>query len=351
MLVAIASRNSQSHLSVTTMIDYPQRLKLAQLPTPFYPLDRYRAALQKDVKAVPRIWVKRDDLTGCLTSGNKVRKLEFLLAEAKSQGSNVLITSGGVQSNHCRAVAVLGAQLGFQVHLLLRLDRDPDCIGNLLIDQLTGAEISYYSPQQFNRLDDLFDHWQQHYAAKGLSSYSIPTGGSNGTGLWGYIAAAQELQQDFHTQRIKPRQIVHATGSGGTQAGLTLGCNLLGLSPEVVGYAVCDDRHYFERKIHEDILSWREKYAVSTTVENLNIQTDDQFIGPGYGVAEPPVFELIKALAKLEGIVLDPVYTGKAFYGMVETIKQGRFSANDDIVFMHTGGFFGLLAQQQLLNL
>jgi len=333
------------------MIDYPQRLKLAQLPTPFYPMDRYRTELQKACSDVPRLWVKRDDLTGCLTSGNKVRKLEFLLAEAKSQGCDVLITSGGVQSNHCRAVAVLGAQLGFQVHLLLRLDREPECTGNLFLDELTGAEISYYSPQEFSRLDHLFDHWQQHYAAKDLSSYSIPTGGSNGTGLWGYIAAAEELQQDFHAQNIKPHQIIHATGSGGTQAGLTLGCNLLGLYTEVLGYAVCDDRRYFEQKIRDDILSWREKYAASINFEDLKIQTDDQFIGPGYGIADPPVFELIKSLAKLEGIVLDPVYTGKAFYGMVETIKQGRFNTNDDIVFMHTGGFFGLLAQQQLLNL
>lgn len=333
------------------MIDYPQRLQLAQLPTPFYPLDRYRAELQKACSDVPRLWVKRDDLTGCLTSGNKVRKLEFLLAEAKYQGCNALITSGGVQSNHCRAVAVLGAQLGFKVHLLLRLDREPDCIGNLFLDQLTGAEISYYSPEEFTHLDHLFDHWQQHYAANGLSSYSIPTGGSNGTGLWGYIAAAEELQQDFQTQSIRPRQIIHATGSGGTQAGLTLGCNLLGLSTDVVGYAVCDDRHYFEQKIRDDIRSWREKYAEPISLEDLYIQTDDQFIGPGYGIADPPVFELIKTLAKLEGIVLDPVYTGKAFCGMVETIRQGRFSAKDDIVFVHTGGFFGLLAQQQRLNL
>lgn len=333
------------------MLAYPERLNLAQTPTPFYALDRFRSHLQKYSDSVPRLWIKRDDLSGCLTSGNKVRKLEFLLAEARQKGCTTLITSGGVQSNHCRAVAVLGAQLGFHVHLLLRLDRDPEPVGNLFLDQLMGAEINLYSPREFKRLDQLFEYWQEHYAEQEISSYSIPTGGSNGTGLWGYISAAEELQRDFTREQIKPTTLIHATGSGGTQAGLTLGCRMLDMDVRILGYAVCDDAQYFHNKVLEDILEWRDKFAQQVDTDLLSINTNANYIGPGYGVAEPVIFETIKTLAQIEGIVLDPVYTGKAFFGMIEDIKQGQYSSDQDIVFLHTGGLFGLLAQQQSLNL
>ena len=333
------------------MFDYPPRLNLAQIPTPFYALDRLRQHLQTECYIVPRIWIKRDDVTGCLASGNKVRKLEFLLAEAKSNGCTTLITSGGIQSNHCRAVSVLGAQLGFSVHLLLRLDKAPEPVGNLFLDQLMGAKISLYSQQEFTQLDQIFSHWQQHYQNLGESAYAIPTGGSNATGLWGYIAGAQELQQDFMREEITPSVLVHATGSGGTQAGLTVGFGLLDNDIRINAYAVCDDADYFHNKVLQDIHDWVSQYGIAFKTDALNIATNDNYIGPDYGIADPHVFDLIKDLAKMEGLVLDPVYTGKAFYGMVEDIKQGLFDNDGDIVFLHTGGLFGLLAQQQLLEM
>lgn len=332
------------------MISYPDRLNLAQIPTPFYRLDRLTEMLRSEGAECPQLWIKRDDQTGSLTSGNKVRKLEFLLAEARAQGCDTLITSGGVQSNHCRATAVLGTQLGFKVHLLLRSDIEPQPVGNLLIDQLVDARISHYSPQEFRKLDLLFAHWQQHYTEQGSKAYSIPTGGSNGTGLWGYIAAAQELQQDFQQQGISPSYIIHATGSGGTQAGLTLGCNLLGMDTQVEGYAVCDNNAYFKHKVTEDILHWSEQSSMALDISALSIVTEDNYIGPDYGQAGPEIFASIKQLASLEGVILDPVYTGKAFYGMVEEIRKGRYAGASDIVFVHTGGLFGLFAQQQKLN-
>jgi D-cysteine desulfhydrase len=332
------------------MISYPDRLNLAQTPTPFHRLDRLTQQLRAEGAHCPRLWVKRDDQTGSLTSGNKVRKLEFLLAEARAEGCDTLITSGGVQSNHCRAVAVLGTQLGFKVHLLLRSDIEPKPVGNLLIDQLVNARISHYSPEQFQQLDQLFAHWQQHYAEQGSVAYSIPTGGSNGTGLWGYIAAAEELQQDFQQQGIAPSHIIHATGSGGTQAGLTLGCSVLGMDTQVEGYAVCDNNAYFQRKVAEDIRQWSVQSSVDADVNGLSIVCEDQYIGPNYGEAGPEIFAAIKHLAALEGVILDPVYTGKAFYGMVEEIRKGRYDSASDIVFVHTGGLFGLLAQQHRLN-
>jgi D-cysteine desulfhydrase len=332
------------------MLAYPVRLDLAQTPTPFYALDRLRASLQDQGLTVPRLWIKRDDLTGCLTSGNKVRKLEFFLADAKRQGCQTIITSGGVQSNHCRAVAVLGAQLGFKVHLLLRLDSEPNPVGNLLLDQLLGAEISYYSKNEFQQLDQLFDYWHQQYADRGISSYCIPTGGSNEVGLWGYIAAAEELQKDFLREQMVPERIIHATGSGGTQAGLTLGCYLLGINTTVEGYAVCDDVDYFNTKILQDITAWRTVNQQPVNTDKLTIETNDQYRGPSYAVAKPEVYQMIKFVAATEGIVLDHCYTGKAFYGMLEDIKRGRFSADDNLVFIHTGGLFGLLSQQDLLD-
>lgn len=328
------------------MIASPDKLALAQTPTPFYLLERLSAEL-----AGPRIWIKRDDLTGSATSGNKIRKLEYLLADALAKGCDTLITSGGVQSNHCRAVAILGAQLGLEVHLLLRSDTEPEPVGNLLLDKLAAATISHYSVREFKHLDRLFQQWGDHYQQQGKKPYSIPTGGSNGIGLWGYASMAEELAEDFSRHNLEPEAIVHATGSGGTQAGLMLGCYLQGIKSVVRGYAVCDNADYFAHKISADLEEWKERYGSDIAVESLVADTCDNYIGPGYGQAGPEIFDLIKRIAALEGILLDPVYTGKAFFGLVEDIKKGRYSSDGDIVFIHTGGLFGLFAQQQQLEI
>ncbi|MDA7852427.1 D-cysteine desulfhydrase family protein [Porticoccaceae bacterium] len=329
------------------MIDYPERLNLAQTPTPFYLLERLSEQL-----GGPRIWIKRDDLTGAATSGNKIRKLEFLLADALASGCDTVITSGGVQSNHCRAVAILGAQLGLKVHLLLRSDIEPEPVGNLLLDHLAGATISHYSVDEFRKLSKLFEEWQAHYAELGGKAYAIPTGGSNGTGMWGYVAAAEELLQDFERHAITPQAIVHATGSGGTQAGLMLGCYLHQINTCIKAYAVCDDSAYFARKVRQDLEQWQSQYSSQTDISGLIADTCDAYVGPAYGVADEEIFDTIKQVAATEGILLDPVYTAKAFFGMMEDIKQGKFSGQDsgDIVFLHTGGLFGLFAQQHRLG-
>ena len=331
------------------MIAYPAKLNLAQTPTPFYPLERLSAEL-----GGPRIWIKRDDLTGSATSGNKVRKLEFLFAEALANGCDTVITSGGVQSNHCRCVAILGAQLGLKVHLLLRSDGDFDPaaqpVGNLLLDHLAGATISHYSAADFIQLESLFETWRDHYQEQGSKAYCIPTGGSNGTGIWGYISVAEELARDFNENNVKPQAIVHATGSGGTQAGLMLGCYLHNIDTQIKAYAVCDNSAYFSRKVRKDLQDWKTRYPSNIDVSQLNADTCDEYIGPTYGQAGPEVFACIKQVAAMEGILLDPVYTGKAFFGLMEDIKLGKYSHTSDIVFIHTGGLFGLFAQQQQLG-
>ena len=333
-------------------IVYPPRLSLARLPTPLQPLDRLSSQLNG-----PRIWVKRDDLTDCAVSGNKIRKLEFTLARAIEQGCDTLITCGGVQSNHCRATALLGAQLGLKVHLILRNETTeqggelevPD--GNLFLDYLAGAEISLYEKKEFQcRLPELFDYWSEYYRSLGAKPYAIPTGASDGTGVWGYVHCIPELIADFETANIHPQTIIHATGSGGTQAGLTAGAVLHDLDTTVLGIAVCDNAEYFQNKVLADIVEWQSLYSVPVDIGKMSIHVDDRYIGPGYAQATQQVFDVIRKLAGLEGLILDPVYTGKAFYGMIEKIKQGDFSGESDIVFIHTGGIFGLMSQRGFIR-
>jgi D-cysteine desulfhydrase len=321
---------------------YPRKIALAQTPTPLQFLQR----ASREWGRGHRLWVKRDDLTGCALSGNKVRKLEFITAHAIDNGYDTLLTCGGLQSNHCRATALAGAQLGLRVHLLLRGVEPADREGNLLLDHLAGAEVSCYPAQEyFKSLDSLFVQWQQHYAARGSRAMVVPTGGSDGIGAWGYIAACEELARDFESAGIRQAHIVTATGSGGTQTGLTLGVALHRLPATVWGVNVCDDENYFLKKVASDAAQWRTCYPGVPDVD-IHPRVIDGYVGQGYAVADAAIFELIGELCRLEGLVLDPVYTGKAFAGMVAEIAAGRFQDCRDIVFVHTGGIFGLFPQR-----
>lgn len=327
---------------------YPPRLKLAQLPTPLEPLDRLSADM-----GGPRIWIKRDDLSGCATSGNKVRKLEFTLAEALNQGCDAVITCGGLQSNHCRTTALLAARLGLKAHLILRGEKpEKTADGNLLLDELSGAQISYYSAGEYQRrLPQLMQDSQQDFAERGHKAWIIPTGASDGIGVWGYIHCCQELSADFQAQSITPSHIISATGSGGTLAGLTAGNALYQLGTTVWGINVCDDADYFKRKVHADLQEWQDNYQQALDVDSLPVNIIDGYVGPGYAQASEEVFNTIKLLAHKEGVLLDPVYTGKAFHAMLQELKNGRFGDKGDIVFIHTGGLFGLFAQRDQLLL
>lgn len=327
----------------------PPRIKLAQLPTPLRPLDRISKFL-----GGPRIWLKCDDLTGSTLSGNKIRKLEFVAAEAIANNADTLITCGGLQSNHCRATALVGAQLGLKVHLILRGNPEaPEFDGNLLLDRLAGAEVSIYTPKEyFSRLPDLFGYWENYYRVQGRHPHLIPTGASDATGLWGYISASYEMTEDFKLHDIDPDWIVCATGSGGTQAGLSLGFALQGCATRVLGMAVCDSEKYFSEKAQKDIADWEKRFPTQANglpdfKQNLTVNTNDHYIGPGYARGYPAVYQTIKWLAETEGVVLDPVYTGKAFHGLVSEIKTGTFSQTTDVVFVHTGGIYGLFPYRQ----
>ncbi len=327
-----------------TSLEFPSRIQLAQLPTPLQPLERLSATLG----GKHRLWVKRDDLTDTAISGNKLRKLEFVTAAAREQGCDTLITCGGVQSNHCRATALVGARLGFKVHLILRGEAPKDLDGNLLLDHLAGARVSHYPHKQFvSELPALFDHWRDHYAARGSRALCIPTGASDGLGLWGYLSGARELALDMQNHAIEAAHWVCATGSGGTQAGLTLGAALAELPVKVWGFNVCDDEAWFLNKVAQDIGDWQQRFPQATALPAWQARVVDGYVGPGYGRATAEVFDTILRVASLEGLVLDPVYTGKAFHGMLEEIRAGRFDDQRDIIFVHTGGIFGLFPQRR----
>lgn len=325
------------------MIKAP-RIELARLPTPLAPLDRLSAEI-----GGPRIWLKRDDLTDTTASGNKLRKLEFSVAQALEENASVLITCGGIQSNHCRATAVIAAKLGLKCQLLLRgKPADAPADGNLLLDQLLGAEITYLSQQEWLDLDGAFAAAESGWREAGENPFSIPTGASDEIGLWGYIHACGELKSDFEQASINPGHIVSATGSGGTLGGLIIGKALSNLDAEMIAVNVCDDEAYFINKISGDIRKWESRYDHHLeAAPDINII--DGYVGPGYARADKHVFDTIRRVARLEGVIFDPVYTGKAFNAMLTEIDRGRFTGASDIVFLHTGGLFGLFPQRAYL--
>ncbi|MCX2779364.1 D-cysteine desulfhydrase family protein [Microbulbifer thermotolerans] len=329
-------------------LSLPPRIPLARLPTPLQPLDRITEKYSTP-HGGPRLWVKRDDLTETAMSGNKLRKLEFVAGAARAQGCDTLITCGGIQSNHCRTTALVGARLGMRVQLILRGEEKGVPDGNLLVDRLAGASTAFYPARQyFETLPELFAHWCDFYADRGHKAFCIPTGASDGWGIWGYIAAAEELLADCRAQGFEPEHIICATGSGGTQAGLSLGCHLLGANARVTGYAVCDSADYFQHKVLEDIRHWETLNSQSVDETSLDVRVNADYIGPGYAEAEEPVYRAIAEAASLEGLLLDPVYTGKAFYGLLQELRKGSYRDCENLVFVHTGGQFGLFPHREM---
>jgi D-cysteine desulfhydrase len=231
----------------------------------------------------------------------------------------------------------------------LRADSPADTDGNLFIDQLLGAQITHVSRREYvQRLDAIFEELVAGYAREGHKAYAIPVGASDEVGLWGYVAASEELHADFEQHGIAPGHIICATGSGGTQGGLSLGVALHGIDAQVWGVSVCDDAQYFRNKIHADVSACQARYGLPLGPDDLSIQTIDGYVGPGYAVAGPEVYDAIKWVARHEGLLLDPIYTGKAWCGLTAEVRAGRrFADADDIVFMHTGGFFAAYAQRQ----
>jgi D-cysteine desulfhydrase len=311
------------------------RVRLANLPTPLQRLDRLSAELGAE------LWVKRDDLTGCALSGNKVRKLETLCGEALAQGADTLVTCGAVTSNHARATAVAAARLGMGSHLVLRGEprRPPD--GNLLLDRLLGAGTTFISAEAWPRRSAILAEVAERLRAGGRRPYVIPEGGSNAVGAWGYVRAAAEIADDARRAGLELRRVVHAIGSGGTTAGLALGfAGTPGV--EVLGVAVCDDRATFDAVVGRICEAFRGRgWGPAEGTPRWRILEGYQ--GAGYARTTPEEMAFLARVARSEGLVLDPVYTGKALRGLVEELRAGRLDGGAT-VFVHTGGLYGLFS-------
>jgi D-cysteine desulfhydrase len=321
-------------------IQFPHRLDLSHSPTPVKRLHRLSEKLGVEV------WIKRDDFTGVLTTGNKVRKLEFLAAEAKRAGADTLITCGGIQSNHARATASVAAGLGMKSHLILRGDSPQTAEGNLLLDRILGADITFVTHEEYQQREAVFARIEDQIQRDGHTPFSIPEGGSNATGAWGYIRAVEEIRTQEKTLGLTFDSIVHAVGSGGTSAGFIAGKKMFGLGAHIYGVNVCDDKDFFTKKIISIGQELSREYRLAEIAEE-EINIVDGFVGQGYAKSTPEELRQIVELARLEGVLLDPVYTGKAFIGMCQTLTQDKGFFGNRILFIHTGGLFGVFSKSE----
>ena len=320
------------------MIKLPERVSLAHLPTPLEPLHRLSQEYGTN------IYVKRDDYTGSEISGNKVRKLEFAVAEALKQGADMLITCGGLQSNHARATAVAAAKVGIKSCLILRGSEQEQPDGNYLLDILLGAQIKFVTPEQYrSEINTIFQETKSELEKEGYKPYIIPEGASNGIGTFGYAAAIEELTRQEEEFGFTFNKIVVAVGSGGTYAGLLLGTKLHDQEREIYGVNVCDDAEYFTSRIEKTLADAQGYLAEKVQIARREIRIIDGYVGPGYGLNNPEHLDVIKKIAQLEGLILDPVYTVKAMTGLLAELEKGQyFTARDKVLFIHTGGHFGL---------
>ena len=331
---------SEGNAHVPLALNLPPRVPLARLPTPLEPSARLGAAMGIELV------YKRDDLSGLELSGNKVRKLEYLLAEAEAQGAQVIVTCGGVQSNHCRAAAFAAARRGMASVLLLRVAdpaHPPALEANAFLDHLVGAEIRWVSPDEYRHRTELLAAVAADLRAAGRRPYVIPEGGSNGLGSLGYVLAMAELKAQLPDDWVEePIAIAYAAGSGGTGAGIELGVRVLGWEQaRPLGFAVCNDALYFRRAIEAICVDARRRWPTLPEVAAGEVEIDDGSVGPGYAQATPEGLELIRQAARLDGVILDPVYTGKVLLGLAARARSGSLPSRR-VVFVHTGGAFGL---------
>jgi D-cysteine desulfhydrase len=319
-------------------INYPASIKHALRPTPVEPLNRHGERFDG-----VDLWIKRDDLTGFELSGNKVRKLEFSMAAALEQGANAVVTCGGVNSNHCRATTFLARRLGLDVHLFLRTpDGQPPAVvqGNTLLNQIAGAQIHWIDPNAYLERDQLLSDFARQQDRWDKTVFVIPEGASDALGAFGFVRAAEELQQQLQAMDLKITHVVSAVGSGGTAAGLSAGRDALGAGWQTLCFAVCDDEPHFHRII-SDIREDLQGYGLPAFGEHSNLVLNAEYQGRGYGLTTQDELVEIAEFARSEGILLDPCYTGKAFIGMNREIVKGTIPPGSRVLFWHTGGALG----------
>ena len=335
---------------VAARLQQEARVELAHLPTPLQPMPRLRAALGSTA-VVPELWIKRDDTTGLAGGGNKTRKLEFLLGDALAQGCDTLLTVGGLQSNHARQTAAAAARCGLDCELLLQdINGAPggsySYNGNLLLDDLLGARVQRFAAQA--DMAEELARAHERLLGLGRAPYSVPLGGSNALGALGYVQAVQELIEQFRRQHLKPTHLVLATGSAGTQAGILAGLAAAEYELAVIGVTVSRESDAQRRRVRMLLRETCRRLGI-TPPSNSKIVCNDGYYAPGYGVPNAGMVRSVRLLASSEAVLLDPVYTGKAMAGLLGMIEQGAFSADDVVIFLHTGGAAGLFAYPESL--
>jgi D-cysteine desulfhydrase len=324
------------------MFDFlKKREAILHAATPIHRLERFSQEIGCN------IYMKRDDLTGMGLSGNKIRKLEYHLFKARAEGANCMITCGGIQSNHARVTAVLCRRFGLHPVLILGgTDPGPDYQGNLLLDKLLDAEIHWVDEHDlFHNSDKMIAETAAELHKNGYQPYVMPMGGTDSVGLNGYIAAGLEIREQEKQMHTAFDAIFCAVGTGGTLGGLIIFKELIDWKVRLYGVNVMLNAEYFRERIDVLVREFIDGHKLSLPHHRDMIQMVDGFVGPGYAKTTPEGVGLIKRIARLEGIFLDPVYTGKAFQGMMKMIEDGRFTQRSNILFLHTGGMFGLFAQ------
>jgi D-cysteine desulfhydrase len=324
---------------------YPKSVSLAHFPSRI----EYLQQLTREWNG-PEIFIKRDDDTSCLLTGNKVRKLEFFLADALDRGADTLITCGGIQSNHARATAVAAKKMGLNCHLILRGRETKALDGNYFLDSLVGANVTFVSKKEYLNRDEVFARVEKRLTRQGKRSYSIPEGGSDGLGALGYVRAMEEIRDQMAEMGFEFDAIVISVGSGGTYAGLWIGKKFFDIKADVIGFNIAASAKYFT-----DVVIQCARQSEDLLKRNFHLLTNeikivDGYVGKGYGKSRPQEIRLIKHVAQMEGIFLDPVYTGKAMLGLHDQIKKGQFRKGQKILFIHTGGIFGLFPYRELFK-
>jgi len=325
------------------------RVSLAHLPTPLEHLPR----LSKHLGG-PDIFVKRDDCTGLATGGNKTRKLEFSMGEALQQGADTIITVGAVQSNHVRQTAAAACKLGLACEVMLehRVQDPSDTYrnsGNVFLDKIFGANLREYpAGADFNAA---MEEVAAEVRDQGGKPYWIPGGASNEVGALGYVGCGIEMLSQFKEQSLSIDHIVSATGSAGTHAGLAVGLRGSGSDLPILGIGVNAPQDAQEKKVYDLAVSTAELVGAAGCVARADIIADCNYVGSGYGEHTDSMNEAVLMLARLEGLLFDPVYSGKALAGMIDHVRQGRFEKGQQIVFLHTGGSAGLFAYADMLEL
>jgi len=312
------------------LTDNQPRVSIAHLPTPLEPLPRLTAQL-----GGPALWIKRDDQTGLATGGNKARKLEFLVADALAGGADTLITGGAGQSNHARQTAAAAAKSGLPCTLVLRGAEPPQMQGNLLLDWLLGARVVWAGSQP---LAEVMAQVAEDLQKAGHRPYVVPYGGSNPIGASGYVAAVEELLAQCAQRNLHFDYIVLASSSGGTQAGLVVGARALGYAGRILGISVDETANALQTKLSGLANATADHLGLELTFEPQEFGVDDGYLDGGYGVVGNLEREAVYTMARAEGVLLDPVYTGRAFGGLLDLIRQGTFRPDERVLFWHTGG-------------